>query len=152
MGGPAQSFAAIERMLQAACNRLQMANMAATSTAAAAASTAPPSGGSTPAPSRPTATAAANSSLPTLAKPPNSSGFRSAAAAAAPSGQLPPPDQQLQRLRESTWLLLEMVGALERALHHAYEGGRGQSQLSSGVLAFFAANRSGSSLCGVIDV
>ena len=125
-GGPGQSFAALERMLHVACARLAAASTAVPPVVAA---TVPPpaggGGGRGGAPAAPRNTAAAP--LASTAGP-------------APLPPPPPPLLQQQQLRESTWLLLEMVGALERALHHACEGGRHQPPLPRGVLAFFAAN------------
>ncbi|GIL75399.1 hypothetical protein Vretifemale_5200, partial [Volvox reticuliferus] len=43
--------------------------------------------------------------------------------------------------RESAWLVLELVGALERAVAHAAEGHAGRDPLPQPVLAFFAANK-----------
>ena len=41
----------------------------------------------------------------------------------------------------SVWLLLEFMGALERNVHNAYEGGLERESLPAPVLAFFTANR-----------
>lgn len=43
--------------------------------------------------------------------------------------------------RESAWLVLELVGALERAVAHAAEGHVYRETLAQPVLAFFAANK-----------
>ncbi|GLI61976.1 hypothetical protein VaNZ11_004542, partial [Volvox africanus] len=43
--------------------------------------------------------------------------------------------------RESAWLVLELVGALERAVSHAAEGHAGRDALPQPILAFFAANK-----------
>ena len=41
----------------------------------------------------------------------------------------------------SVWLLLEFMGALERNIHNAYEGGLERESLPAPVQAFFTTNR-----------
>ena len=127
-GGPGQSFAALERMLHVVCARLAAASTAVPPVVAA--TVPPPAGGG-----------GGRGGGATAAHGNTAASHAAAAAGSTPlPSPPPPPPQQQQQLRESTWLLLEMVGALERALHHACEGGRHQPPLPRGVLAFFAAN------------
>lgn len=158
LGGPAQSFAGIERMLQAVCARLT-SSIAGVATPSTPASTAAESasnqsisrqhqgqGGAGPSlgnavPRGRAAEAAVSAALaPSGAAGQASPGAAADAAASpsAPSSSLP-----LVQLQSSAWLLLELVGALERCLHFACDGGTHNplpQALPRGVLAFFAAN------------
>ena len=133
VGGPVQSFSAIDRMLQAACARLLLQGASSSSDATGTPHSDPLGSAPPPGPS-------AVSSGPTSAV--TSAGVtRTGGTVGGMQQQQQPTAVPQQQLRESTWLLLEMVGALERALHHACQGGLHQPQLPRGALAFFAANR-----------
>lgn len=154
LGGPAQSFAGIERMLQAVCARLT-SSIAGAATPSTPASTPAESagsyltsrqhqgqGGAGPGLGNAVPRGRAAEAAVSAALAPSGTAADAAPSPSAPSST-PPSSPPLVQLQSSAWLLLELVGALERCLHFACDGGTHNPlppALPRGVLAFFAAN------------